>query len=246
MFWHLQQALRPFDGFLSPDGDTGEPNSGNGDPENSPAEKSGITEEQVTKLVNRAITGHLKRFEAKLGDTITSTVTEALKKAQPPEPPGDDKGDDKGGGQSKETQRLQAKLKELEAKVERSEQEKAELHERQRAGSLRQAIDEAMAKHGVSEALRGALRAQLVSEGRVKWDGDGEDARVVMPLQRSGYDEDVDVAAGLAEFLKTKEGKHFLPPSGAGGAGSAPGSNASSRRNGVPELTDIMRDAVND
>lgn len=144
-----------------------------------------------------------KRLDARL-----AKEREETKKLLPPKD--DDKRDDNGRFTSKEE--LSALKKQLDA--EKAAREKAEGD--RKAEQLRSAAGAALASAGV-ERTSHALALLDASEGRLAFTDDG---RPGLKFRRNGYEEVVPLDKGVSEWLRTDDGKAFLPASGAQGTGT--------------------------
>ena len=65
---------------------------------------------------------------------------------------------------------------------------------------------------------RHALGVLVDAERRVRWADDGESL-----LFRTETHDELELGAGLREWLKTEDAKLYLPPRGAAGSGDRPG-----------------------
>jgi|FLYL01.1.fsa_nt_gi hypothetical protein len=186
----------------------------------------------------RMINGALKSWETRFQKTIEGMFTperlapvlEQFTKTKEPDSGGS--GGKGGGGEipeeiknrmaamERQSKELQQQL-EAERKARQEEREKALRHEER--STLMKALQEA----GVDPKMIDFAVATLYTErGLVKRTEDGQ---IVWKAQRDGYVDDLPVTKGVAEWLKTDEGKRFLPASGAGGSGATGGGTGGER-----------------
>jgi hypothetical protein len=199
-------------------------------------------EELVNGAVNGAITSQLARFRKSFTEEITKTLGETLnpiseqlkqfaERASAP-PPSGEGGKAKKGELPPEVQeelaRAKGQVAELQAMVEkekRAREEQAAEAERQRQAALakeaRDALGAALRAKGVPEVQARAAVAMLTTEADVL--GRNEEGVVIFKVPKgtgqARYIDEVPVEKGVEEWLKTDEGKAFLPARNAGGAG---------------------------
>lgn len=201
------------------------------DDEEEPSELSDAARSEITNLVNAAVSGQLQRKLPKaISDAVATPIGElrtliesnlkgsrrrAVDDEEPEEeieepPPKRGKGARrvKDEDPEKETMRKRLDAIEAERKLER-EQNRA----RDRDGVLR----ESLTKLGVdANRMRGAV---AVLRETTKYDEKtGEWSYVA---KREGYDEEIDLSAGAAEWAKTDEGKSYLAPAQTGARGGS-------------------------
>jgi len=175
-------------------------------------------EERISKTVNAALSSHMKRqkpgldaegLEKFMADREAAQAEAAATKAK--------------GGDS-EVAKLH-KLLEKQGKdfaEMRATAEKATAAKRDTDGRMSLSME--LEKGGITGArLKHALN-HLRAEGQVKFVDD--------KLVFAKGDEDVELAEGVAEWLKSEDGKYFLPPSNAGGSGSGQGGKGFTARPG--------------
>jgi hypothetical protein len=221
-------------------------------------EKPGLTEEDVGKIVNSAVTSQLKRVlgpalaEALGGLKLDEKIAEAVSKAAPAKSE-----EEKPEKNAKETA-LEKSVRELSEKLEKSEAARAE-GDKQRA----QIEQDRRFDAGVA-----ALRAQL--DGKVnklylddavdrwaKLDGRlkiAEDGTATFRVKRAPYkgasevDEDLPLAEAIPLMLASKDAARFLPAPG-GGSGTQKISRAptgSANQGGGSGASDPMTKSIND
>lgn len=190
-------------------------------------EKQFLTADDLETLlnekVNKAITGHVNRVKETFEKTLTAKLTEfgeSLKSSRTEEAEGGASG--KGGEAESETKKqLAAMQKRLEAAEKKTEEERT-ARETERQARMRDeertTLASALRKAGVSEEARvkGAMALLYTEEKRV---ARTEDGRIVY---RKGDDE-LDLDKGIADFLKSDEGKLYLPPRQVAGSGGIAG-----------------------
>lgn len=227
-------------GQPGPGGAGGQPGEG-GAPEGTLSELAKReVGDMVNAAVNGAVTNHLTRFKKQFTEEVTGLlgqslgpISEQLKLlAERPAPAA---GGGKGGQPDQVSDqvkadllRYEARIKELEgiAKNERDarEQEKAtRLREEERttlANVLRQA--------GLGDPQVKAAVAVLHTEDKKV--SRTEDGRIVFKIERGSgaakYTDEMDLDKGVGEWLKTDEGKGYVPArqaAGAGGQAARPG-----------------------
>lgn len=185
-----------------------------------------VTEEQL----NRAITARFKTFEKSLDgkfgefktgfESFQASITEALKpKQEPPKEQPKDKGAPPPVTETPEFIETQKQLKALQAKYDAAEKKAAESETKRRDTLLRQTVDETLAKAGVDSARIKHARGFLVDAMKsVRFSEDGE---YVVMLDSEGNES--ELSAGIKAFLKSDDGKIYLPPRGTAGSGERGG-----------------------
>ena len=104
-------------------------------------------------------------------------------------------------------------------------------------GLLRQKLTDALVSGGVeAPRARHAVGLLVDAEKRVRWSE--EDDKLV--FQRGEHDE-VDLAVGIKDWLKTDDGKFYLPPKGAQGSGDRPGANPPRAPGGAPNRSALAQ-----
>jgi hypothetical protein len=231
-FWKLHA---PDDGGGGGGGDGGG-DGGKGDP--PPA--TNLSEDQkkeVANIVNQTITAHGKRgtFTAGVGDVMAAELEKRGFKPPGVDDPPKPKPDDGKGGKGDpdpDIAKLKGQIVALEKKNQESEKatatERGKNNEREERGKLR----EALTAGGVGDdRVRGAVADLYLDQKCVTR---AEDGAVVMHMKRDGYEEDIPIADGVAEFLKSDAGKGYLPAKDAGGSNNR-GGNAPPPKSGSKE-----------
>lgn len=194
------------------------------EPQGSDAPK-GVSAEEVNKLVNAAITGRFKafekQFETKISEGFTGITSkfEEMLSAKSTEPQADKDRSVKPAPveESPQFKGMLKKQAELEAKLAKAEQEREAERARGRDATLRQKLAAEYLKHGGDPAKQRIAIGHLVdAEKRARW---AEDESVVF---RDEDGSDIDLTNGVKSWLKSEEGKMFVPPRGVSGSGDRP------------------------
>lgn len=217
---------------------------------------------EITNLVNAAVSGQLSR---KLPNAITAAVEGAIaplreslanggarrRSDDDDEDAGDDddedappqrgknKGKNAGAARAKDPEfdRMQKRLNQLETE---RKQEREQARNRERDTLLREQLEAA----GVDKnRIRGAV---AVLRDSMKYDD--KTGEWSYKAKRDGFDEDVDIAAGVGEWASTDEGKSYLAPPNSGGqprggSGMRPNGGAGGTGAGAPRLANGGRPA---
>jgi hypothetical protein len=208
---------------------------GNGAPQAPQGDApSSVTEEKVAEIVNRAISARNKMFQDQIGkqlDGVTKSIQENLKglteqfaagSATKDGKKGKKEGEE-GADESPVLKSLQRQLADLKADNERIAQSAAAEKAKNRDSSLRQKLAESLGEMGLKDAVRvkHAIHHLVDGEKRVSYGEEGE--AIVF---RDSDDSVLDLATGLKSWMKSEDGKYFLPPTGARGSGDGRGGNA--------------------
>jgi hypothetical protein len=174
----------------------------------APAEPRILTEEDVSRIVNAAVTGHLKR---ELPKSITAAIGPALEAAlkpiqeqfatKPAQP--ESAADPKA---SPEFAAMRRQLDEQKTIIEAERGARLQAEQRQRQDSARASILSQI-DPAVKPELKEFLSDYLFN--RTQFDESGA------PLIRVIGDEPLPLKDGIASFLKSKEASAFLPAPGA-------------------------------
>jgi hypothetical protein len=175
---------------------------------------------RIGKIVNSAITTHMKRQPAGLDEErLTKILDERETKRAELE---EEKrkaaaagGSGKGGADNQpEIAALKKQIEALTKKAEAAEAKSTEQEKKQQEASDKESILKTLEAAGVSEAHRArAAMNHLRAEGKIKRTDEG-----LVGIDKDGDEQ--DLADTITEFLKSEEGKLFLPPSEARGGGS--------------------------
>jgi len=207
----------------------GAPPPAAGDPP-KPAEgaPSYVTEEQL----QAALTTRFRTFEQKVDKTLADGLgtmgtklrdeLAALFPKVEPKAEGDTAKPEGGAPQpapSPELKKLQEQIASLTKQAEVARSERDAERARARDSLLRQRLTDALSVVGIEGVrARHALGLLVDAEKRLRWSDDGESI-----LFRTDAHDELELAAGLREWLKTEDAKLYLPPRGAAGSGDRPG-----------------------
>lgn len=210
---------------------------------------------RITDIVNAAVSGQLSRKLGRaISDAVETAVTplreqlEARGSRRRDDDPGDDDDDDqqqqqqpvrgknKGGGKQKDPE-----LESMRKRMSQLEEERKKEREESRNGKRDTLLREQLEAAGVDKnRIRGAT---AVLRESMKYDEKA--GEWVFNAKRDGYDEPLDVGAGVSEWAATDEGKSYLaPPSNGnqqprGGSGVRPAGGG-----GAPRLQNGGRPAA--
>lgn len=197
------------------------------------------SEDAFNARLNQAITGRLndfgKKIEGRFGEFQTNLTTtfgskfdefgkllEGLKPAAGPDPKAPKPGDQPTFKLEDipEWKASQARIAELTKKTADAEASSAAERAKNRAASLKSTLSDQLIKAGVPADRVKLAVGHLISAEQLVGYSDGGQGDVV--VYRAGDDE-MSLDAGIKSFLKTPEGKLFLPaqnPGGSGGGGN--------------------------
>lgn len=202
------------------------------------AAKKEVTD-MVNSAVNGAMTNHLGRFKKQFTDEMTKTFSEtlgpiseqlkALAERPQPQPPGKG-GQGQGQGNELPQEIRDAMLRNENRIKELEQQNKAERDAREQEKNTRLREEErnklqtVLRDRGIPDPLVRAAVAQLHTEDkRVTRTDDG---RIVFKFARgqgqAQYFDELDVDKGVDEWLKSDEGKAYVPARQANGSGGQP------------------------
>lgn len=243
---HLMMQLGPMMAPKDPDDDGGG-GGGAGKPFTPEQEQA------LGRMVNSALTSHMGRkpFKDAIAAAVGEHTSPILAKLEEMSGGGgggndDDGGSNAGGGGGnnrgggggganfKLPPEVQKRLDDLERTNKRlqaeGEQAKTESQKQKRANEVaeeKKLLRDSLKAAGVSdERLDGAMALLYHEQGKLMRDPDG---RVRYKLAREGYVDEVDVSSGIAEWIKSPEGKGYLPPVQVQGGGSRGGNNGGAR-----------------
>lgn len=204
-------------------------NANGGDTSQGTGAPEALTLDHVNKLVNSAITGHLKRESEKQTAAFSKLIEEHVGKLAEqlkPAPKPDDKG--APSGESAEFNALKKQLEE-QRKITQSLNERYEAEKKTaRDTKLRSSVTEHLIATGIDPTRAKHALAYLVDgEKRVDFDGDA----IVF---RDDVNGNLPLADGLKSWAKTPEAKLYLPPAGGGGTGTGQGQGAQA---GTPSIS---------
>jgi hypothetical protein len=187
-----------------------------------------VTDEQL----QAALTTRFRSFEQKvdkaLADGLGAMGTRlrdelvALFPKPEPRPEGEPRPAEGGAAQpapAPELKKLQDQIALLTKQAEDARSERDAERGRARDSLLRQRVTEALSGVGIEGVrARHALGLLVDAERRARWADDGESI-----LFRTDAHDELDLASGVREWLKTEDAKLYLPPRGAAGSGDRPG-----------------------
>lgn len=210
-------------------------NQGHGspkDPQGEGSEPDFATKEDL----NRAITARLKDFEKKLekqsselSTSITSKMEEMLTALKPPAPP-DPKGQVPVNPlDHPEVRGMKRQLQVLEEQALQLKAERDAEHARNRESTLRNKLREELSRSEVdAKRLQHAVGILVDAEKRVRWSGDGDS---IVFVDSDG--SELDLSSGVKSWVRSDEGKLFLPPRGTSGTGGRAPGGKGNIQNGV-------------
>jgi len=220
---------------------------------------SAFTEEQKQELIrmtNAANSAHHTRMQKvmdqKLSDmqsgiteSFSSLLQEQIAKISAPPAGGNHKDEgkdkDKDNGTSELEKQYSARMAEMEKKLEKERQARVEEADRARIAKERSELSAALRAAGVpDERLRSAVALLYTEDKRVE----AKDDKVVFKMQRDGYVDELDLEAGLDEWLKSPEGKHYAPARDVRGSGAQGGRGGGSDANQQKTKQEMKRDLV--
>jgi hypothetical protein len=218
------------------DGSNDTSNSG----DDTTASPAAIKPEDLSNIVNKAVTGQLKRALGKeVGEAVAKAIAE-MKAQMVQEPAPQSQPSSKKDKQDPEVAALQRQIEELNASYKRSEQARLETEKRAREdrayADLRSMLQKEVKPEFVDVLTRDLMRGQ----GRVTFD---EDGNPLFKIKRSPYqgmpeeEEELPLEAGVQAYLKSKEAEPFLPSPGTSKTpqvAKKAGQSGSNTRNGVP------------
>jgi len=184
----------------------------------------------VSGIVNSAISARDKMSDKKRAEDRDAVKTEFAKlldeKFASFKPAGDDDKDGKGKGrrskeEDAELTTLRKRLDEVQQQNEQAIQRAARERAKNVDNTVRNAIFESLAEHGLDQPRAKAAYASLHLDGRFESQVDDETDAVTV-LFRDDDGAQVPVKDGIRRWVKTDAAKIYLPPTGAKGSGSRP------------------------
>lgn len=237
-------------------------------------EQKAEVEALVNGAVNGAITNHLSRFKKDMTESVTKTLGEALtpigaqlkevsEKLAGSAPQGGGEAP-KGGGKkgemppefSEELNKARGQVEELKAQVAKEkaarDEERAQAERAREEGLRREERDQlgqVLRARGVSEVQARAAVALLHGEEKVV--GRSEDGSIVYKVSKgtgaAKYVDEIALDKGVEEWLKSEDGKSFLPArqvGGAGGLGARPGSTGDAKKDSKAQAAHDLAKAL--
>jgi hypothetical protein len=178
-------------------------------------------DERVNAIVNRAITGHLGRFEKKLGASLEKSIADVVSKIVPKPEEGEGEGTGKKptGGEGKpspELKAMQDKLARLEKQAADAEARARETETKSKRDTVRGTVREQLEAAGIKGARSRAAMALLEADGVVRFDPETGAASIVVKRSRAkgaAADEMTfdDLGEGLKDWLKSPDAAEFIP-----------------------------------
>jgi len=212
--------------------------------------------EKISRMVNGAVNGLTKKghFKEMIANSVKDTVGpmfEELKGAfsnRNSDETNDEKSDKTSGKRADKDNavppEMQRRLDELERANKRLTDEYNK--EKENANAAKKRNDEqeersrltvALKTAGVSEdRLPGALALLYLDQKKIKRD---KDNKIKFVVEKDGYSDDVELDTGVEQWIKTAEGKSYLPPRNVEGAGTR-GGVAPIRRGEEPNEAQLM------
>jgi hypothetical protein len=183
-----------------------------------------VTKEELSQIVNAAISNRNKSFEKKF-EEFTSGFKD-LMQAKPVE-------EVKASAKQSDPELARA-LRELEAIKKERDLEKAQ----GRDLKLRSTVKDELAKLGIQSptSLKAAMAILLDADKAVGYEED----EIVFRTEEGA----TDLASGLKAWAKTEDAKFFLPPKGASGSGSKPEGNKVAPKGTEQSLSQLMLSSI--
>lgn len=130
-----------------------------------------------------------------------------------------------------ERQKLEARLKDMEAKLDAERKTRETVEQARLDQEARTALSQALTAKGVTGGkLKAAMALLYDAERRIARDDKG----IGFKIKRGEYDDVVPLEQGIDEWFKTDDGKELLPPRDAQGGGTKPGHATAGRPTGGP------------
>ena len=185
--------------------------------------KRGTTQDVLKSFVAQRLEGLLPDVERRLLDSYTASTTKAPEAAS---------------AEAKKIAEYEAKLKEMNERMEADSRERA--NEKQKRLSLEEKsrLADELRLAGVPDSrVRAAVALVYTEDKRVGRNANGD---VVYFVPKDGYTDEVSLSDGVKEWMKSDEGKVFLPPRDASGSGSKGGTMVNSSGNSKLSDADKM------
>jgi hypothetical protein len=178
---------------------------------------------------NKAASSRDRRLEAKLEKLLSEKLASLITAAPTPA------ADATPAEASKADRESDARIKAMEAKMADSEARAKNAEDKRAREEESRLLSDALAEKGITGARQKAAMALLREEAKISRDSEG---RVVFHVQREGYVDPLDVAAGIDEWVKG-DGREFLPARGVSGSGAEGGKGPRPAGNGKPTKADL-------
>lgn len=189
-------------------------------PEGEQPETLTLTREELSQVVNSAVTAQLKRAMGSVNTTIEQTIAKALSQANAkPEAQGEQQGAQQQQQQAPSDPRLKVleqQLAELKRKNEESETRAQKIEREARQNAVRATLKEQLEAKGIKGAKARAVLADLEASGTVRYLEDGRVEGVVRRVRsKGGKPEELthdDLSAFVADWAQSDDAREFLPP----------------------------------
>lgn len=182
-------------------------------------ETENTTKYMTAEEANKFYTAREKRLEERMGKMLEDRMAKVLEQIKPtaeaPKPTGGPADEVKA-----QMAEMQNRLKAAEAEREREKQAREQERAERMRSEERAALADALRSAGVGDKqVKPAVAMLFTEEGRVKRDDTGA---IKFRVQKDGYEDLVDLETAVKEWVKTEEGKIFLPARQVGGSGTKP------------------------
>lgn len=186
---------------------------------------SNIVAQTVGPIVNSAITSRNNAFEKSVMKEVQGLIGSSKDASL------DETAPAKAGKKNVQDPEVAA----LREKIEKMEAEKAQAIAKERDANLRKNLSAELAKAGIRpEMVKHAIATLVDSDKVIGYTADeyAQDKDRMVFKSKSGEE---DLTTGLKNWIRSDEGKVFLPPKGAQGSGDR---SLSTKRNGSAEMSD--------
>ena len=244
----LEQLTSPLTLSVEGEGDIGGGTPGKAEEGHEETQEGGDAlsadmDHAIEKKINAAMNNHLSRFRAAFEKDIKKSFGGMLDGAmnplaeqlsglsekltqQPPASEGEASGDG-GRWQRKyheQEKKYESRIQELESSLNEVARERENERLLRAKQEERTALQQALSSAGITGTRQRAAISLLYTEDkRVHRNEDGD---IVFSIPKAGYTDEVTLDEGINEWLKSSEGREFLPPRGTSGSGAS-GSQAS-------------------
>lgn len=187
-------------------------------PEGEQPETLTLTREELSQVVNSAVTAQLKRAMGSVNTTIEQTIAKALSQANAkPEAQGEQQqAQQQQASSDPRLKILEQQLAELKRKNEESETRAQKIEREARQNAVRATLKEQLEAKGIKGAKARAVLADLEASGTVRYLEDGRVEGVVRRVRtKGGKPEELtheDLASFVADWAMSDDAKEFLPP----------------------------------
>ncbi|MEQ1494483.1 MAG: hypothetical protein ABL912_01810 [Novosphingobium sp.] len=204
--------------------------------------------EEMAKSVGRVVTTQIGSALKTLD--IDKKIAEGIKSAVPEKPATDHGADaDAAGAKDKapdardiEVKKLETKYSEILARAEREAKRAEEAERARKEAADLAALRDALTAGGADPKRVQIAISHIIATKQLKTNSDGAPGFEVPTAW--GTPEFVPVEAGAATWLKTDEGKFFLPPQGGGGTGDKTGAPAKNAAGTTTSAMSILGPAL--